>query len=150
MKHEYNTAEVAKILGRTSQALKKYADKGYLKRTPIEGKGRNGIRYIYSEEAIQALADRIGVVPDWEASGRTYSNTPKAEEPEEVSTVLHEWVIIQMGKMWLTDNMSLTDTMDKAKRFGTSATEAIRQHCTRTGGIPMLVQTIIKEMRIEE
>ena len=146
MKHEYTTKEVAKIFGLSVATITKYVRQGALKPSATKKGGRRGYIYIYDDDSIQKLAEKIGIDPMWEESGRAYSNTP--EEPEEVTTVLHEWVIIQLGEMWLTDNMSLTDNMDKAKRFGTAATEAIRQHCARTGGKAMTVQTIIKEMRL--
>lgn len=152
MKHEYNSKEVAAMFGLNVKSINRYIHQGVLKPADMrKGRGRGGITYIFDDDSIQKLSAKIGIEPVWDASGRTYSNTPApAEEPEEEPTILHEWVVIQLGEMFLTDNMSLTDSMDKAKRWGTEARDSIRQHSQRTGGKPMLVQTIVKPMTINE
>lgn len=152
MKHEYNTKEVAAMFGLSVPTITKYVRQGALSPSATKkGGGRRGYFYIYDDNSIQKLSEKIGVEPVWGASGRTYSGTPEpAQEPEEEPMILHEWVVIQLGEMFLTDNMSLTDSMDKAKRWGKEARDSIRQHTQRTGGKPMLVQTIVKEMKIDE
>lgn len=151
MKHEYSTKEVAAMFGLSVPTITKYVRQGALSPSATKKGGRRGYIYIFDDNSVQKLSEKIGVEPIWDASGRTYSNTPApAEEPEEEPVILHEWVVIQLGEMFLTDNMSLTDSMDKAKRWGTEARDSIRQHTQRTGGKPMLVQTIVKEMKIDE
>lgn len=151
MKHEYSTKEVAAMFGLSVATITKYVRQGALIPSATKKGGRRGYIYIFDDNFVQKLSDKIGIEPVWDASGRTYSNTPApVEEPKEEPTILHEWVVIQLGEMFLTDNMSLTDSMDKAKRWGTEARDSIRQHSQRTGGKPMLVQTIVKEMKIDE
>lgn len=150
MKHEYSTKEVAAMFGLSVATITKYVRQGALIPSATRKGGRRGYIYIFDDNSVQKLSDKIGIEPVWDASGRTYSNTPAPAEPEEEPTILHEWVVIQLGEMFLTDNMSLTDSMDKAKRWVTEARDSIRQHSQRTGGKPMLVQTIVKEMKIDE
>lgn len=147
MKHEYTTAEVAKILGRSTWTIKQYGDKGFIKRTPVKGSGRTGMKYIYTEEAVQACADKIGIDPMWEASNRAYAKPEQKEEavPEEKVEVLTEYCVIRLGEFYLTDNMGLNSEMDKAKRFAVDS-EAATQYRDRTKGTLVLIQTIAKEI----
>ena len=143
MKHEFTTQEVAKILGKSTWTIKQYGDKGFLKRTAVKGTGRSGIKYIYSEEAVQACAEKIGVDPKWEDSDRVF--TRPQEQPEEKIEVLTEYCVIRFGEFYLTDNMGLNTDMSKAKRFDVEG-EAAKQYRDKTHGTLVLIQTIAKEI----
>ena len=147
MKHEYTTQEVAKILGKSDWTIKKYGDKGFISRTAVKGSGRKGLKYLYTADAVQACADKIGIEPNWEASDRKYVKPEvKAEvTPEEKTEVLTEFCVIRFGEFYLTDNMGLNTDMDKAKRFGVD-TEAAKQYREKTQGKLILIQTIAKEI----
>lgn len=145
MKHDFTTQEVAKILGKSTWTIKQYGDKGFLKRTAVKGSGRTGIKYIYSEEAVQACAEKIGVDPNWEASDRVFSRPQVEQKPEVKVEVLSEYCVIKFGEFYLTDNMGLNTDMDKAKRFGVD-TEAAKQYRDKTQGKLILIQTIAKEI----
>lgn len=146
MRHEFTTNETAKILGRSYATILRYGEAGILKRTPIRGAGSK-MRFIYTEEEIQSCADKIGIAPKWEASGRIFT-APEPETPTEGGedvTILSEWIVIRFGNYYLSDNMSLT-SMDKAKRFGTEGIDTAREQRDSTGGKIVLIQTIAKEI----
>lgn len=146
MTHEYSSTEIAHITGLSTQTIRKYVKQGALKPTDIvKAGGRSGFRYIFTEQSVKDFCDRIGIVPMWERSGRSYTEPPKAE-PEETVEVLHEYMVIRLGEFYLTDNMGLDRNMDKAKRFATDGNESARQYRDKTNGQLVLIQTTAKEI----
>lgn len=148
MKHEYTTKEVANILGVSDWTVKQYGEKGFIKRNAVKGSGRKGLKYIYTEEDIKACAEKIGIEPNWDASGRTF--TPKdpapQEEPEKI-TILNEYYVIQFGNFYLTDNMGLNSELSKAKRFAVGGNDSAQQYRDSTNGTLVLIQTVAKEIK---
>lgn len=153
MKHEYTTAEVARILGRSPWTITQYGNKGFIKRTAVKGSGRAGINYVFAEEDIQACADKIGLTPNWEASERVFKKPepieePKTEEPASpeapVIEVISEYYMISLGLYWLTDKNALSKDMNAAKKFASEALDTAKEQCAEVGGTLKRVKTTIE------
>ena len=149
MTHEYTIHEVAAICGLAYGTVHKHMKQGAIKpsgKQPCKG----GSRYVFSEEEINRYAGVVGVTPNWERSGRTYTPPePKEEEPKPEpakSEVISEYLMIRLGEYWLTDKMGLSKDMNAAKKYVPEAAEDADNQRKEVGGKLIIIRTELVEV----